>query len=140
MEEDLRDWLMRSGRFSLRTRTNKGEKVNGALRWPVAVKPHDVGIGGHDLLYIADVAESVLKGMGDLAGKKQKEGCEVRSLKLPREASRVVDAALNEFAEKGYDPDHQDEVIIGYVTLVKGKACFSMQLWLSLENAGEMSK
>lgn len=140
MKEDVRDWLMRSGRFSLRTRTNKGEKANGSLRWPIAAKPRNPGVGVYGLLDVADVAESVLKGMGDLAGKEQKEGCEVRSLKLPRGASRIVDAALNEFAGKGYDPDHADEVIIGYVTLVKGEACFSMQLWLSLENIGEMPK
>ena len=131
---------MRSGRFSLRTRTNKGEKVSGSLRWPVAAATHNPGVETYGLLDVADVAESVLKGIGDLAGEKQKEGCEVRSLRLPRSASQIVDAALNEFAGKGYDPDHADEVIIGYVTLVKDKACFSMQLWLSLENMGEMPK
>ena len=140
MEEDVRDWLMRSGRFSLRTRTNKGEKVNGSLRWPVAATPRNPGVETYGLLDVADVAEKVLSGMGNLASERQSDGCEIRSLRLPRSASQIVDAALNEFAGKGYDPDHADEVIIGYVTLVKGKACLSLQLWLSLENIGEMPK
>lgn len=140
MEEDVRDWLMRSGMFSLRTRTNRGESVNGALRWPAAAKPRNPGIGTYGLLDVADVAEGVLSGMNGMAGAKQKEGYEVRALKLPRGASRIVDAALNEFASKSFDPDHADEVVIGYVTLVKGKACLSMQLWMSLENVGDMPK